>query len=81
MAGFPLHSLAVPQDSADQSAGTEAVVRSLPVYAKYMLVAGYLASYLPPRLDLKHFTQLDRRNVSKQALTGADAANVEPKVS
>jgi len=55
------------------------ILASLPAYAKYMLVAAYLASYLPPKMDLKIFTQLDRSRINRNGHTATEAANVEPK--
>jgi len=69
-----------PGEQATEGGPTTQSSSSLPHHAKYMLIAGFLASYLPPRLDLKNFTQLERRRLTNNMLTGADAANVEPKM-
>ena len=77
--GLYLHESINEDSSYDNPTRLLSVVSALPQYTKYMLIAGYLASYLPPKLDLKKFTQLDRRNVTKQQLSGSESANVEPK--
>lgn len=45
----------------------------LPYYAKYLLIAAYLASYNPAHTDKRFFTKQGRRGLSSRAKAAAKA--------
>ena len=45
----------------------------LPYYAKYLLIASYLASYNPAHTDRRFFTKQGRRGLSNRAKAAAKA--------
>ncbi|KAL9961950.1 hypothetical protein ACROYT_G030994 [Oculina patagonica] len=64
------------QTDGENLAGQGISVRShieLPYYAKYLLIAAYLASYNPAHTDRRFFTKQGRRGLSNRAKAAAKA--------
>ncbi|RUP46606.1 hypothetical protein BC936DRAFT_146737 [Jimgerdemannia flammicorona] len=56
---------------------TRAADFNLPYYTKFLLIAAFLASYNPPRLDLRYFAKVGEENTKKRKGGGARKGGVD----
>jgi origin recognition complex subunit 5 len=74
--GVLLHSLLAPSEIATTTQGPKS--HTLPYYAKWLLIAGYLASFNPARLDETFFMKTSERKRRKKGGGTARAAAGRP---
>jgi origin recognition complex subunit 5 len=74
--GVLLHSLLAPSDLGSTTQGPKS--HTLPYYAKWLLIAGYLASFNPARLDETFFMKTSERKRRKKGGGTARSAAGRP---